>query len=203
MDLGALHGDVNFVIRLERVVTADADQINVFREDQRDQHGHGKHDFSPGERGMGRHGVASCSRRVVNFIPGANLDQDDDGDQRGDREPRDAVLTFWQNDESREQRTGGGACVAAYLKQGLREACCPPDANRAMREDSGWNTAEADADQRDCGQDRQESGRRCEKQESRKRKSHANGGEYGFEWASVYHADQRLEQRCRDLQAPR
>ena len=77
--------------------------------------------------------------------------------------------------------------------------CRPPDAMRATREDSGWNTDEPDADQRRGEQQRSESRRERQQQQPDQREAHADRERVRLRLLVGVEADQRLQQRGGEL----
>ena len=65
------------------------------------------------------------------------------------REPCNPELAPGQDDESRQQRTDGGAGVAAYLKEGLREPML--SARGDARNAGGFGMEDRRADAHHCG----------------------------------------------------
>src|SRR5579885_3678369 len=87
-------------------------------------------------------GAGSGGGRMVGLVPRAHLQEHENRYQRAEPEPGDAALSCGEHHKRRQQRPQRGPRVAADLKEGLREAMPPPEAMRATREDSGWNTEE-------------------------------------------------------------
>ncbi len=57
----------------------------------------------------------------MSFVPTAHARQNDDRDQGGEAEQRDALLAGGEHYERGQQRAHRGSGVAAYLEQRLRE----------------------------------------------------------------------------------
>ena len=125
MDLGALHGNVEFADQVKSIVAGKACQIDIFRENKRDKDGHREGYFLARKSGVGR-GFLGFFGGLVIFVPCAHLGQDQNGDERGDGEPGDRTLPFWQDNEGGQKGSGGGAGISADLKERLGQTVLAP-----------------------------------------------------------------------------
>jgi len=93
MDLRALHGHVESLDQIERVVRVQADHVEILGEDQRHQNADRQRDPPPGQPRS--HLRRMPTRTGTGGLPGARIPpahppQDCDGQQRKGREPSDA-----------------------------------------------------------------------------------------------------------------
>ena len=93
--------------------------------------------------------------RTMRRVPPADAGQEDDGDQGEDGEGEHRMLAERHDDESRKQRSGRLAEIAANLKEALRESV--PSAGRGARDPRGLGMKDgaADPDHRDRKQDQE------------------------------------------------
>ena len=59
------------------------------------------------------------------FVPGTDIRQQSDGEQRSQREPNDAVLPPRQDNERGQQGSDGRARISAHLEERLRQSMLP------------------------------------------------------------------------------
>ena len=116
-DLGMLDGEVELLHGVERVVTRQATEIDVLRERQRHEHGHGLDDFCPGQChvGVGGRLAAPLADQIV-LIPRPDADQQGDPGKGQHGEPQDMRLAARHHDRRREQRPERRAEIAADLE---------------------------------------------------------------------------------------
>ena len=83
-------------------------------------------------------------------------------------------------------------------KSDCANPCRPPDASRAMRDDSGWKIDDADADERGAEEQHREAVREGEHEDARQHHGHADGERVRPRRPIGVKADHRLQHRRRD-----
>ena len=131
----------------------------------------------------------------------ADAPEDSDREQRRDGEPGDAPLAARQHDERGQQRPERPSRVfPPTWNSDCAIPCRPPDAIRATRELSGWNTADPSPT---SPAETQQAGKLGPPRGS-SRPTRVNPmpamSEYGLGRWSVYSPIERLQQRCRELE---
>src|SRR6185437_15302582 len=122
-ELCVLGRKTEMMLEIEQVIGGNGGEIEILREQQRDQHRDGAGDDGARERRRrGVTGARAGARLAGALIPARQDRQDRDAAECGEREPRDARLAARQNEERRGQRTKRGTEIAADLEQRLREA---------------------------------------------------------------------------------
>ena len=133
-------------------------------------------------------------------IPAADAGQKPNRGQRQQGEGRDGMLAERHHDERRQQGPERLSEIAADLKQALGEpmpaAGCEPCDARSFRVKDGA----ADSDHRDRKQDHRIGVGEGEQRKANQREGHAGGQDPVDRPPVETHADQRLEERGRDLE---
>jgi hypothetical protein len=129
----------------------------------------------------------------------ADLGQHEYAQQGKQCEPGNTPLAQGQHDERREQRTDGGADIAAHLEYGLRQAVRA--ARGHARHPRGLRMKDAGAGADEGGGDQQHAEKMCHRQQQQtaQRKAHAHGQRVGLGLAVGERADDGLQQRGGDL----
>src|SRR6185437_16374735 len=124
VDLRALHRYVELVDQIERVVAGETREIEILGEQQRHENGQRKSHFPTRQRDVIGTGPATYRRnnRSICAVPGADVPQYDDSDERRGGEPRNARLSERKNYERSKQWPDGRARISADLKHRLRKS---------------------------------------------------------------------------------
>ena len=206
MDLGGLDGEAEFADEIEGVIAGQAGEVEIFREDQGQQDGDRGRDLAAGEQGQllgmerGRLGPA---RSQMIAIPAAHIPQHGHGQQRHQREDGDAALPMGHHDEGGQQRSDGGADIAADLKEGLRQAMPPARGQPRHPGGFGMEDGGAGADQGGGQQQQIEMVRHRQQQEAAEGGAHADGERKGLGMAVGVVPHHRLQDGGRHLEGQR
>src|ERR1700680_3760419 len=131
--------------------------------------------------------------------PSAYPSEQNDGEQNRKRKPQDTPLTFWQHNQSREQRPERESGIAAQLKQRLGQAVL---AARSQASNAGrfrMKNRGARTDQRSGDEEHPERMRHRKYGDSDERKNHACRQGIRHRAAIGVESDQRLQERGRAL----
>ena len=113
VELCRLHGQVELVDQIKRVVRAEAGAVHVLGEEQGHEDGHGLDDLPARQRVLargrdGHHGSGPGARArsgggAMARVPATDEQEHEDGDERRHREPRNARLPVWHHHKCGEQ----------------------------------------------------------------------------------------------------
>ena len=206
MQLRALHRDAELADQIERVVAAQAGEIEILREDQHAEDDE-RADHAParqsGPRFPAGRGRLMRRPRPVHRRPAAHPREQDDRDERQQRAPCEARLAARHDDERREQRAERRSQVAADLEHRLRQAVAPARRHPRDPRRLGMKDRRSDAHQPGRHQDRAEGRRHRQQQQADQRERHPRDERIRRRPAVGIHADDRLQQRRRQLQRER
>ena len=186
---------MEFLDEEEGVIARHAGEVKILRENQGDQDGQGEEHFSRRERGSAGAGFRRWFEPVgVLPVPMADFRQHDDSRQGGQGEPKDLDPSAGHDDERGQQRTEGGARIAADLKQGLRKTV--PSARGHARHPRGFRmkNRRAHSDQGRGHENHGEVARQSQQHQAGERKAHPHGQGIGFRIPVRIEPDQRLQE---------
>ena len=164
VELCRLHGQVELVDQIERVVRAEARAVHVLGEEQGHENSHRFDDLPARQRVLargrdGHHGGGPGARArsgggAMARVPATDEQEHEDGDERRHREPRNARLSVWHHDKCGEQWAGGRADVPADLEEGLGEPVASAGRHAGHAGCFGMEDRRAHADQHGGEEDR-------------------------------------------------
>jgi hypothetical protein len=196
MQLGLRHGHAEAVDQIEREVAGEARQIHILGEDQRQQDADGAQSGAARQaRGMMGAVGGVQSRQAVMAIPHTHIPQHGAGEQRQQREEREAALSPAHHHQRSGQRSQRLTDVAAHLEQGLRqsETCAAGHARDARG--LGMKNGRAHAEQRRADEHGAIAVRHREFGQSREREHRAEGQKPRCRPAIRIQPGQRLKNR--------
>lgn len=197
--LGLLQGQGELLHQVEGVEGLQAGHVEELGEHQGPQHQQGDRHLAPGQgvARVGPHTGAEAGYMVGRPVP--DPAQHQHAGQGGEGEPGGAALAVGHDDEGRQQRAEGRAQVAADLEQGLGQA--RPSPCRHARHPGGFRVEDGRADTHQGGrqQHQAEAVGLAQQQQPHQGEAHAHGQGVGLGPMVGVQADQRLQQRGREL----
>ena len=136
-------------------------------------------------------------------IPAANAGEQDEADEREQRKVRDVRLGAMGDDEGGEERAEGAAGVAPDLKERLSETVASARGQASHPRRFGVKDRGAEADERGGDQHQREGVRDGEQDDAAESEHHAGGEGERLRVAVGVEADERLQDRGRELERQR